>query len=99
MRFQHWLQALPSKLLSLFHRKQADQEVRDEIRDHIESQIEEYLAQGMSPEEARTAALRQLGGITQVEEQCREQRRLNLVWREPEPARTRASDGPWSDDG
>lgn len=79
MRFQHWLQSLPSKLLSLFHRKQADQEVRDEIRDHLESQIEEYLAQGMSPEEAHTAALRQLGGIAQVEEQCREQRRLNLV--------------------
>lgn len=79
MRFQHWLQTLPSKLGSLFRRKQADQELRDEIRDHLESQIEECIEQGMSPEDARTAALRKLGGVAQVEEQCREQRRLNLI--------------------
>src|SRR5690348_1283820 len=79
MRFQQWVQALSSKLLSLFRHTLADQELRDELRDHLESQIEAYVAEGMSPEEARTVALRNIGGVAQVEEQCREQRRLNLV--------------------
>ena len=34
----------------------------------------ENVARGMSPEEARSSAVRTLGGITQIEQQCRDAR-------------------------
>jgi len=51
--------------------------MKEEIRQHIESLIERNIAAGMSPEEARHAALRQFGGVEQIKEIAREQR----VWR------------------
>jgi predicted permease len=62
-----------------FRRKQVDQELSDELRDHLEQQIQVNLENGMSPEEARYAALRALGGITQIEQQCRDARGHNLI--------------------
>ena len=64
---------------SLFRRKQVDQELKDELRDHLEQQIKENLAAGMSPEEARYAALRALGGMTQIEQQCRDARGGSVI--------------------
>ena len=65
---------LPLRLRSFFRRKQVDQELKDELRDHLEQQIKENLAAGMSPEDARYSALRALGGMTQIEQQCRDAR-------------------------
>lgn len=79
MGWQHWLYSFPFRLGSLFRRNHVDQELRDELRDHLEHQVAENLAHGLSPEEARVAALKQLGGLAQIEEQCREVRRLNLI--------------------
>jgi predicted permease len=69
-----WFYTLPLRLRSFFRRQQVDQELRDELRDHLEQQIKENLAAGMSPEDARYSALRALGGLTQVEQQCRDAR-------------------------
>ncbi len=74
MSFEQWLYSLPLRLRSLFHRKQVDQELKDELRDHLEQQIGENVAQGMSPAEARRTAMLALGGITQIEQQCRDAR-------------------------
>lgn len=60
-------------------RSQAEHELDKELRFHLERQIEENLALGMPPAEARFAALRKLGGITQIEEECREMRRTDYV--------------------
>src|ERR1700758_4531280 len=79
MTFPRWFYTLPLRLRSLFRREQVDQELRDELRDHLEQQINENLARGMSPEEARYAALRALGGITQIEQQCRDARGGNVM--------------------
>ncbi|MBV8053126.1 MAG: ABC transporter permease, partial [Acidobacteriaceae bacterium] len=46
--------------------------MREEIRGHLEQQIDENIGRGMSPEEARYSAMRNFGGITQVEQECRE---------------------------
>jgi putative ABC transport system permease protein len=51
-----------------------DQELKEEVREHLEQQVRENVAKGMSPEAARTAALRTLGGIAQIEQQCRDAR-------------------------
>ena len=55
-----------------FRRDVAEKQLDDELRFHLEKQIEHNIAQGMKPEEARYAALRQFGGIEQVKEECRD---------------------------
>ena len=74
-----WFYTLPLRLRSFFRCNQVDQELKDELRDHLEQQIKENLAAGMSPEDARYAALRALGGMTQIEQQCRDARGGNVI--------------------
>ena len=79
MRPEHWLFAIPLRLRSLFRRAQADQELDDELRDHLERKAEEYIARGMSPQEARRRARLDLGGIEQTKEKCRDAREVNWI--------------------
>ena len=79
MRLEHWFYIAPLRLRSLFRRAQVDQELDEELRYHLERQTEENIAKGMTPEEARYAALRALGGIEQRKEECRDMRRVNLI--------------------
>ena len=74
MQIEQWFYSLPLRLRSFFHRHQVDEELKDELREHIEQQIKENVAKGLSPEEARYSAVRTLGGITQIEQQCRDAR-------------------------
>src|SRR5215469_7078647 len=43
-----------------------------DIRDYIERETQENIEHGLSPEEARYAALRKFGNVTQVQEETRE---------------------------
>src|SRR5438034_11216937 len=79
MRPEHWLFTIPLRLRSLFRRRQVDQELEDELRDHVERKTEEYVAQGMTQEEAHRCARLDLGGIEQTKEKCRDARRLNWI--------------------
>ncbi len=79
MRPEHWLYTIPLRLRSLFRRRQVDQELEDELRDHVERKTEEYVAQGMTQEEAHRCARLDLGGIEQTKERCRDARRLNWI--------------------
>ncbi len=79
MRFEHWVYTLPLRLRSLFRRRQVEQELNEELRYHIERQVEEHIAKGMTPEEARYAALRAMGGVEQRKEECRDMRRVRLI--------------------
>jgi len=79
MRLKHWLYTAPLRLRSLFRRNQVEQELDEELRYHIERQIEENIAKGMTPEEARYAALRAMGGVEQRKEECRDMRRVRLI--------------------
>src|SRR5436309_1960366 len=53
------------RLRSLFARKKVERELDEELLYHLERQIEEYVAAGMSVEDARHAALRAIGGVEQ----------------------------------
>jgi putative ABC transport system permease protein len=53
-----------------------ERDLDDELRFHLDKQIEQNLAAGMTPEEARYAALRSFGGVAQVKESCRDLRSL-----------------------
>src|SRR5712672_1926696 len=79
MRPEHWLYTIPLRLRSLFRRAQADQQLDDELRDHLERKTEEYVAKGMSPQEARRRVRLDLGGIEQTKEKCRGARRVNWI--------------------
>lgn len=79
MRIEQWFYSFPARLRSFLHPNQADQELKEELREHLEQQIKENVAKGMSPEEARYAALRTLGGITQIEQRCRDARGGNVI--------------------
>jgi len=77
--FEQWFYTLPLRLRSLFGNTQVDQELKDELRDHLEQEIQENVARGMSAEEARYSALRALGGMAQIEQQCRDMRGGNMI--------------------
>src|SRR5215470_4136813 len=79
MRFEHWFYTVPLRLRSLFRRRQVEQELDEEIRYHLERQTQEHIAKGMTPEEARYAALRAMGGIERRKEECRDMRGVNFI--------------------
>src|ERR1035438_1046097 len=54
--------------------KRQDRELEAEIQSHMHLLIERYLLQGMSIEDATTAARRQFGNITLLQEKQRAQR-------------------------
>ena len=56
-----------------------EEELADEIRIHLEMATEANMKKGMSWEEARASALRQFGGVDQVKESYRDERKLAWV--------------------
>jgi MacB-like periplasmic core domain len=75
-----WFRVLLSRCSAFFSRKRLDADLDEELCAHIELAIEEYRSNGMSEQQARTAALRAFGGVTQVRESYRVQR--GLPWLE-----------------
>jgi putative ABC transport system permease protein len=55
-------------------RGEIESEIDEELRDHLEREIEMHRARGLSPAEARRLALRDLGGLTQTQEETRDVR-------------------------
>ena len=74
-----WLIQLRLRLRSLFRAGQVEQDLDQELQYHLERQIDEGLTDGLAPEEARYAALRALGAITQNKERCRDIRGVNWM--------------------
>ncbi|KAA6459178.1 ABC transporter permease [Acidobacteria bacterium AB60] len=73
------IRILLHRLASLFQRQKLDADLDEELRSHIDLAIEENLRRGMTLEEARRAALRSFGGVSQTREDFRMQRGLPLV--------------------
>jgi hypothetical protein len=51
-----------------------DRDLDDEIEAHLAEAVDDYVARGLSPAEARYAALRDFGGVTQITQVHREMR-------------------------
>jgi len=79
MPFERWLHLIPLRLRALFRRAEVDQELDEELRYHIDRQTELNIAQGMTPDAARTAALRAIGGFESRKEELREQRATRWI--------------------
>jgi predicted permease len=65
-----------SRLFGLFRKKNRETEMAEEMQTHLELLTQRKIAEGMEPGAARTAALREFGGLEQIKEAAREQR----VW-------------------
>src|SRR5215212_12126117 len=68
------------RLRAVLSKSRREQDMAAEMRDHLDSLTARHLASGMSPENARNAALRDFGGVEQVKELAREQQ----AWLWPE---------------
>jgi predicted permease len=79
------LRVFLSRVGGLVRGRQLDRDLRQEIAAHLEEATEEYIGRGLSPAEARRAALRNFGGVAQTEEAYRDTRsfvRLDHVSRD-----------------
>jgi predicted permease len=74
-----WFYKISLRLRSLFRKGRVDRELTEELRFHLEKLTEEKVGEGMTPEEARYAALREIGGVEQIKEECRDMRRVNYI--------------------
>jgi putative ABC transport system permease protein len=68
------LRGLLVRIRALLNRRDADRDLEDEIRFHLEHETGKYLAQGLTPEEARRHAHIAFGGVQQARETHREVR-------------------------
>ena len=64
-----WAQQLRMRILVLFRRQKENARLQRELEFHLEQQVAEYMARGMSPDEARYAALRRFGNPTLLGEE------------------------------
>jgi predicted permease len=74
-----WIQSAPLWVKALFGRRRVEVELDEELRYHMEMKAAEYRRRGLTAEEARTAALRDLHGLESRKEECREMRKVNWL--------------------
>jgi predicted permease len=67
------------RVRSLAGRTQVERELDRELSFHLDQLTEENIARGMSPSDARAGAKRSLGGVSQIQESCRDMRRTNHI--------------------
>jgi predicted permease len=67
------------RLRTWFRTARFESEMAEEMRLHLEHRIDEYVQAGLSPREARAAALRAFGGVAQAQEACRDSRRFGWI--------------------
>ena len=59
-------------LRPLLSRRDAEAELDEEMRFHLDAEIAERIRRGMTPDAARTSALRDFGGVSRFKEECRD---------------------------
>jgi len=59
-------------LRPLLSRRGAEADLDEEMRFHLDAEIAERIRRGMTPDVARTSALRDFGGVSRFKEECRD---------------------------
>jgi predicted permease len=73
------LSSLLRRWRALTHKQQLDNELDEELQFHLEREVEQNIKSGMTPAEARNAALKAFGGVDQSKEECRDARGVGLL--------------------
>ena len=63
-------QSLSRRIKSLLSKESKNAELSDELQFHLEREIEQNVADGMSPEDAKTAARASFGSVPEITEEC-----------------------------
>jgi predicted permease len=66
-----WFDRFRMAGMMLFRRQRETERLNDELQFHLEQEVLENVAHGMSPEEARFAAMRKFGNPTLIREEAR----------------------------
>jgi putative ABC transport system permease protein len=64
---------------SIFRKSALDAQLDTELRFHMDKLVKDYVAQGMSPGEARRQAVLEFGGREQIKEELRDVHRVGFV--------------------
>jgi hypothetical protein len=62
------------RLRGTIQKRKRESEMSAGLQEHLELRVERNIQNGMTPEEARYAAMRSFGGAEQIKESCRDQR-------------------------
>jgi putative ABC transport system permease protein len=73
------LSRLSSTFRTLFRKGRIEQDLDDELQGFLEQREQELIASGQSPERARRMARLEVGGVEQVKERVRDERRGSFV--------------------
>src|SRR5215831_8297338 len=73
------LKSLKVRMRALLRKNRVEQELDEELRYHLEKDVERHIARGLSPEDARKAALRGFGAIQQIKEESRDASGVRLL--------------------
>src|SRR5215813_6532452 len=63
-----WFNILRARLRALFRRESVLRDIEEELRVHVEMEMETNIERGMSPDEARAAALKSFGDLSRKTE-------------------------------
>lgn len=66
------------RLRSVLRRRAVESELDDELRFHSERQFAKYFAEGLSEEEAARRVRLEFGGLSQVKDDCRDERGVQM---------------------
>src|SRR6266550_7784312 len=75
----NWAHKLRLRFRALFQKEKLDARMDEEMRSHVELRAQANIDAGMSPQEARFAALRQFGWTESIKEDCRDQRGVGWI--------------------
>jgi predicted permease len=67
------------RIRRLFQKSRAEKELDQELRFHLDRQIADYVAAGISPQEARRRANLEFGGLDRVKDEVRDTRFGNFI--------------------
>ena len=76
---RRWLDMIRFRARAITRGRRMDAELDRELRAHLDAQIDEYVAGGMSVEEAHRQTHRMFGGVENVREESRDARGTSLV--------------------
>src|ERR1022692_3236060 len=73
------LRVLWFRLAGFVSKGNLERDLEDEFSFHLQLETAEFIRRGMTPEEARSAALRRFGGVARIKETYRETRGLPMI--------------------
>src|SRR5215467_951425 len=73
------VRVLAQRIAGVLFKRRMDRDLSEEIQTHLEMETAENLRRGLSPAEARKAALRRFGGVGLITETYRDRRGLPLL--------------------